>query len=203
MPSACRRQHERVALSGCSDSAAEDQVHGRIRRSCAILIETIRIAVRQPIIAVGVALLNLLPAQAGDLGIYDERLAGIGNALQGQRYDQRDFTDREGSRITFTKERMLIVLSDKYTQWVQERDQGRLGNIRLDSASRESFIKPSQVLGYDYQTTSGAGILFKIFYKTRGGDSSLASLQITDENTGKSFHNTFLMWVNGKLDAAQ
>ena len=156
---------------------------------------------RLPIFPVVFALLYFLPAKAGDLGIYDERLAGIGNSLQGQRYDQREFVDREGSKITFTKERLEIVLNEKRMQWVQQNNQGRLGNIRFSRVSKESYITPGQVLGYDYQTTSGAGILFKIYYKTRSGEKSLASLQITDENTGKSFHNTFLMWVNGKLAA--
>ena len=161
------------------------------------------LAMRQAIIAVVFPLLCLLPANAGDLGLYDEKLAGVGNALEGQRYDQKQFVDREGSEIVFTSKRLSIILNEKRMRWAQEKDQTRLGNINFDSVTREAYITPSQVIGYDYQTTSGAGILFKIFYKTRSGDNSLASLQITDENTGKSFHNTFLLWLNGKLDAVR
>ena len=39
---------------------------------------------------------------AGDLGLNDEKLAGIGNAMQQQRYDQTEFVDREGTKFVFT-----------------------------------------------------------------------------------------------------
>ena len=155
---------------------------------------------RQLLIAAVLPMFTLLPASAGDLGLYDEKLAGIGNALQGQKYDQREFVDREGSEVIFTTERLRIILSEKRLRWAKEKDQGKLGNINFESALREAYITPGQVIAYDYQTTSGAGIIFKIFYKTRDGDKSLASLLITDENAGKSFHNTFLSWLNGRLD---
>ena len=145
------------------------------------------------------AVLIAWPAKGGDLGLYDEKLAGIGNSLQGQKYDQREFVDREGSKIIFTKDRLEFFLSESRMRWAQEKNQEKLGNINFQSAQSETYINPSQVVAYDYQTTSGAGIIFKIFYKARGGERSLASVLITDENKGKSFHNTFLLWLNGKL----
>ena len=151
------------------------------------------------LVATTAAVLIAWPAKAGDLGLYDEKLAGIGNALQGQKYDQREFADREGSKIVFTKERLAIVLAEDRMRWAQEKNKEKLGNINFESAQGESYIRPDQVIGYDYQTTSGAGIIFKIFYRTRSGERSLASVLITDENKAKSFHNTFLLWLNGKL----
>jgi len=155
--------------------------------------------VRLLIAASTAAALMAGPAMAGDLGLYDEKLAGIGNALQGQKYDQREFVDREGSKIIFTKDRLEFFLSESRLLWAQEKNQERLGNINSQSVQSETYINPGQVVAYDYQTTSGAGIIFKIFYKTRGGKRSLASMLITDETKAKSFHNTFLMWLNGEL----
>ena len=64
------------------------------------------------------SLLLASPALAGDLGLNDEKLAGIGNAMQRQRYDQTEFVDREGTTFTFTQERLTATLSDKRKQWI-------------------------------------------------------------------------------------
>lgn len=140
------------------------------------------------------------PALAGDLGLNDEKLAGIGNSMQRQRYDQTEFLDREGTLFTFTQERLTAKLSEKRKRWIQEKNIRKLGKINFEEASKEAYITPDQVISYDYFLQKGTGLYFKIFYKTRNGGKSLASIQITDENKSKSFHNTFILWVSGKLE---
>ena len=140
------------------------------------------------------------PVLAGDLGLNDEKLAGIGNAMQRQRYDQTEFVDREGTKFIFTNERLTATLSEKRKQWIQEKNIRKLGNINFEEALKEAYITPEQVISYDYFLRSGTGLFFKIFYKTRDGGRSLASIQITDETRSKSFHNTFLLWVSSRLE---
>ena len=137
---------------------------------------------------------------AGDLGLNDEKLAGIGNAMQQQRYDQTEFVDREGTKFVFTNERLTATLSERRKQWIQDKNIRKLGNINFEEALKEAYITPEQVISYDYFLQKGTGLYFKIFYKTRDGGRSLASIQITDENRSKSFHNTFLLWVSGRLE---
>ena len=146
------------------------------------------------------SLLLASPALAGDLGLNDEKLAGIGNAMQRQRYDQTEFVDREGTTFKFTQERLTATLSDKRKQWIQEKNTRKLGNINFEEAFKEAYITPDQVISYDYFLQKGTGLYFKIFYATRDGGKSLASIQITDENRSKSFHNTFILWVSGTLE---
>lgn len=140
------------------------------------------------------------PAFAGDLGLNDEKLAGIGDAMQRQRYDQTEFVDREGTIFTFTQDRLTAKLSEKRKRWIQEKNIRRLGKINFEEAAKEAYITPDQVISYDYFLQKGTGLYFKIFYKTRDGGKSLASIQITDENKSKSFHNTFILWVSGTLE---
>ena len=146
------------------------------------------------------SLLLASPALADDLGLNDEKLAGIGNAMQRQRYDQTEFVDREGTTFTFTQERLTATLSDKRKQWIQEKNTRKLGNINFEEALKEAYITPDQVISYDKKKKKGTGLYFKIFYTTRDGGKSLASIQITDENRSKSFHNTFILWVSGTLE---
>ena len=120
--------------------------------------------------------------------------------MQRQRYDQTEFVDREGTTFTFTQERLTATLSDKRKQWIQEKNTRRLGNINFEEALKEAYITPDQVISYDYFLQKGTGLYFKIFYTTRDGGKSLASIQITDENRSKSFHNTFILWVSGTLE---
>lgn len=67
------------------------------------------------------SLLLASPALGGDLGLNDEKLAGIGNALQRQRYNQTKFIDREGTKFVITKERLSATLSDKRKKWIEEK----------------------------------------------------------------------------------
>ena len=67
------------------------------------------------------SLLLASPALSGDLGLNDEKLAGIGNALQRQRYNQTEFIDREGTKFVFTKERLTATLSNKRKKWMEEK----------------------------------------------------------------------------------
>ena len=101
------------------------------------------------------------------MGLNDEKLAGIGNAMQRQRYDQTEFVDREGTTFTFTQERLTATLSDKRKQWIQEKNTRRLGNINFEEALKEAYITPDQVISYDYFLQKGTGLYFKIFYTTR------------------------------------
>lgn len=158
-------------------------------------------AVRRLLIAAAFPFLTLLPAQGGDLGLNDQKLAGIGNAMQRQQYNQTEFTDREGTKFVFTKERLTATLSDKRRKWIEEKDVRKLGNINFEDALKEAYITPDQVISFDYSLQKGTGIYFTIFYNARDGGKSLASVQIPDENTGKSFSNTFLLWVSNNLEA--
>ena len=146
------------------------------------------------------SLLLASPALSGDLGLNDEKLAGIGNALQRQRYNQTEFIDREGTKFVFTKERLTATLSNKRKKWMEEKNIRKLGNINFEEALEEAYITPNQVISYDYFLQKGTGLYFKIFYKTRDGGKSLASIQITDENRSKTFHNAFILWVSDNLE---
>lgn len=146
------------------------------------------------------SLLLASPALSGDLGLNDEKLAGIGNALTRQRYNQTEFIDREGTKFVFTKERLTATLSNKRKKWMEEKNIRKLGNINFEEALEEAYITPDQVISYDYFLQKGTGLYFKIFYKTRAGGKSLASIQITDENRSKTFHNAFILWVSDKLE---
>jgi hypothetical protein len=159
------------------------------------------LTVRSLLIAVAFPFLTLLPAQGGDLGLNDQKLAGIGDAMQRQQYNQTEFVDREGTKFVFTNERLTATLSDKRRKWIEEKNISKLGNINFEDALKEAYITPDQVISFDYSLQKGTGLYFTIFYKARDGSKSLASLQITDENTAKSFANTFLLWVNNRLAA--
>ena len=154
---------------------------------------------RRLLIAAAFPFLALLPAQGGDLGLNDQKLAGIGDAMQRQQYNQTEFIDREGTKFVFTNERLTATLSDKRRKWIEEKNISKLGNINFEEALKEAYITPGQVISFDYSLQKGTGLYFTIFYKARDGSKSLASLQITDENTSKSFANTFLLWVSGNL----
>ena len=146
------------------------------------------------------ALMSLIaPCAAGDLGLHDQYLTGV--RAKAQRHDQTEF-DASGSKIIFTPNRLEIILDRQHTIWMQEKNERFFGNIDFDLALSESYIAPSQVLNFDYHVQHGTGIAFKIFYKARNGEKSLASVIFRDENTAKSFHNTFLLWLNGKLGSA-
>lgn len=154
---------------------------------------------RRLLIAAAFPFLALLPAQGGDLGLNDQKLAGIGDAMQRQQYNQTEFIDREGTKFVFTNERLTATLSDQRRKWIEEKNISKLGNINFEEALKEAYIAPGQVISFDYSLQKGTGLYFTIFYKARDGSKSLASLQITDENTSKSFANTFLLWVSGNL----
>jgi len=159
--------------------------------------------VRRLLIAAAFPLLTLMPAQGGDLGLNDQKLAGIGDAMQRQQYNQTEFVDREGTRFVFTNERLTATLSEKRKKWVEEKNIAKLGNINFEEALKEAYITPSQVISFDYSLQKGTGLYFTIFYTARDGAKSLASLQITDENTSKSFANTFLLWLSNNLAAGE
>ncbi len=159
------------------------------------------IAMRRLLLLTALPLITWLPVHAGDLGLNDQKLAGIGDAMQRQQYNQTEFIDAEGTKFVFTKERLTATLSDKRGKWIEEKNIGRLGNINFEDALKDAYITPDQVISFDYFLQKGTGLYFKIFYKARDGSKSLASLQITDENTGKSFDNTFPLWLSNNLDA--
>ena len=119
--------------------------------------------------------------------------------MQRQQYNQTEFIDREGTKFVFTNERLTATLSDQRRKWIEEKNISKLGNINFEEALKEAYIAPGQVISFDYSLQKGTGLYFTIFYKARDGSKSLASLQITDENTSKSFANTFLLWVSGNL----
>jgi hypothetical protein len=157
--------------------------------------------VRRLLVITALPLIIWLPVHAGDLGLNDQKLAGIGDSMQRQQYNQTEFVDAEGTKFVFTKERLTATLSDKRKKWIEEKNIGKLGNINFEVALKDAYITPDQVISFDYFLQKGTGLYFKIFYKARDGSKSLGSLQITDENTGKSFSNTFLLWLSNNLDA--
>ena len=140
---------------------------------------------RRLLIAAAFPFLALLPAQGGDLGLNDQKLAGIGDAMQRQQYNQTEFIDREGTKFVFTNERLTATLSDQRRKWIEEKNISKLGNINFEEALKEAYIAPGQVISFDYSLQKGTGLYFTIFYKARDGSKSLASLQITDENTSR------------------
>jgi len=152
--------------------------------------------VRCLLIAAAFPFLTLMPAQGGDLGLYDQLLTGV--RAKSQRFDQTEF-DNFGNKFIFTPNRLEIVLGDSHRKWMEQKNERLFGNIDFDATLGQTYITPDQVISYDYHVQHGTGIPFKIFYRARNGDKSLASVIFRDENTAKSFHNTFLLWLNGKL----
>ena len=142
---------------------------------------------RRFLLLAAIAFLSIIPANAGDLGFSDQFLSGV--RAKSERYNQREFDDY-GNKIIFTPERLEIILSERLVKWLGEK---RFGNIDYEAALAEAYIKPDQVISYDYHVQHGTGIAFKIFYKARNGDKALATMVFRDENTAKSFHNTFLL----------
>jgi hypothetical protein len=65
------------------------------------------------LVGASLPLIAWLPVHAGDLGLNDQKLAGIGDAMQRQQYNQIEFVDAEGTNFAFTKERLTATLSDK------------------------------------------------------------------------------------------
>ena len=107
-------------------------------------------AVRRLLIAASFPFLTLLPAQSGDLGLNDQKLAGIGDAMQRQQYNQTEFVDREGTKFIFTNERLTATLNDKRRKWIEEKNISKLGNINFEDALKEAYITPAQVISFDY-----------------------------------------------------
>ena len=155
---------------------------------------------RRLLIAALASCLAGFPAQAGDLGLYDQFLTGV--RAKSQRFDQTEF-DNFGNKFIFTPNRLEIVLGDRHRKWMEEKNERLFGNIDFAATLGQTYITPDQVIGYDYHVQHGTGIPFKIFYRARNGDKSLASVIFRDENTAKSFHNTFLLWLNGKLKTSE
>ncbi len=73
---------------------------------------------RSLLLLTALPLIAWLPVHAGDLGLNDQKLAGIGDSMQRQQYNQTEFVDREGTKFVFTKERLTATLSDKRKKWI-------------------------------------------------------------------------------------
>ncbi len=158
------------------------------------------LTVRSLLLLTALPLIAWLPVHAGDLGLYDQSMAGV--SAKAQRYDQLVF-DNFGNKIEFTPGRLEIILNERHRTWMQEKNERLYGNIDFDDALGIKYITPEQVISFDYHVQPGTGIPFKIFYKARNGEKALASIVFRDENTAKSFQNTFLLWLNGKLSGVR
>jgi len=138
----------------------------------------------------------MTPVTAGDLGIADEYLSGV--RAKTHRYDQLRFDLSGEGEAIFTKNKLEIVLSDRFKKLFNDNPD-HFSHLNKSKILGENWISASQVISYDYHVQQGTGIVFKLYYATRAGGKSLATLVFRDENTAKSFHNTMIAWLSGTI----
>ena len=132
---------------------------------------------------------------AKDLGFYDSYLSGVNAKYTPIKFV---FDLWGGDSIRFTPERLEVEIGAN-TKKIIGKLSKRDPHFDASSASGGGWISPSQVVSYDYHVQHGGGIVFKIYYRARNDQMSLASFIFADENTAMSFHKTMLKWINGEL----
>ena len=132
------------------------------------------------------------PAQAGDLGVYDELLPGVNAKVTNE--NQRIF-DAWLGQIAFTPEKLTFHIQPN------SRDTKALLSGRLEKfldTGEQGYLTPDQIISY--QSFFGGGAThFSILYTTRAGEKSMIGIGFVDGNTAMSFHKVFLLWWNKKL----
>jgi hypothetical protein len=161
--------------------------------------ERFMVLMRILFIAISAIAFSATSALAGDLGIYDLYLSGV-NA-KSQSYDQTSFKLEVGT-VVFSANRLTVVVSEdeatNRAKWMY-----KINDIPDGTRLQDTWITQSQVLSYDYHIQQGWGTVFKILYLARDGQYSVATFALANENTAKSFHNSFLRWLSKKLNVPE
>lgn len=139
-------------------------------------------------------LLTAAPSVAGDLGVYDEWVPGV-NA-RSVNTSQRVF-DAGLGQVTFTPGRLAFTIEPK-SSTTKAVLKDRLA--RFLETTEQGYIEPAQVDSYS-TFFSGGGLFFQILYTARSGGKSVATVGFANANTAMSFHQVFLDWWNGRLEA--
>ena len=147
---------------------------------------------RRLLIAAAFPFSTLLPAQGGDLGIYDHGLAGVD--ARGSKSGVKQFETLAGLSIEFKDGRMISGFPESLANTMKER-----GMIPKDAVLSNKGIVPSQVISYS-QHVQKPYIVFQVFYKDSSERGSLASIIFANQNTAVSFNRSFLEWYSGKAE---
>ena len=131
---------------------------------------------------------------SGDLGFFDSYLSGVRTTSTPAKF----VFDIYGDIITFAPGRLDVMIGNRSKKVIAKLAK-RNPFFDSSAALKSGWISPSQVDAYDYHVQHGAGVIFKLYYRGKNGEMSLATFAFRDENTAMSFHNTMLDWINNKL----